>query len=523
VSAKSYGSYLARKSGVSLFGQGIGTVTGLALDATILAFFGVGLDTDALFAALALPAVFTDTLEVQLPKVLVPILLGSAARQGSAAADRLLLSIGVVMTSLFAGLALVGVWCASWLVAIQVPGFSQEAKELTASLVVLLFWLLPFRGLAAILQSGLLARHCYAVPSVTKAVSQIATLSWIILGLGSLTIEDVGVGLLVGAIASIALQTVVFWYQGFSQALPRWNDLVSAWRALRLLPVPLVSQGIGEGTLLLENWLTSFLAPGVLSSLRYGTRIATATGGIIVGSVVRAALPVLSAAVARGNRAEVSSRLEEALKLVLLLGGVIFVFFVFFIHPLVALFLSRGRFGSAETATVSLLALMFIPCVVLGRVLGVIQLPFYANLKMLPTLAGSVVALVAYAIAAPLALSTAGVYGLPLARLAALTAAVVVTYRLARSHFDLQLRWHRIVALPIRISLQFGGACLLGVVTTTILPFGVFDTDLGRLLGPMLVGGIGLLASVTSALGINSAAQVRAMIRPLAAKARQES
>ena len=284
--------YLVHKSAVSLSGLGIGAITAVILDATIVAIFGVGLETDALFAALALPAVFTDTLDIQLPKALVPILLGSAAKEGSAEADRLLLTMGLLMTSLFVFVALFGIWWASWLIAVQVPGFSPRAQELTASLVGMLFWLLPVRGLGAILQSGLLARHSYAAPSFAKAVSQVATLSWLLPSLDHLTLQDVGIAMLVGATASVLFHIVVLLRQGFATTLPRRRDLVAACNGLRLLPVPLVSQGIGQFTVLLENWLTSFLAPGVLSSLRYATRIATASGGIIVGSVTRGHCPL---------------------------------------------------------------------------------------------------------------------------------------------------------------------------------------------------------------------------------------
>ena len=194
-------------------------------------------------------------------------------------------------------------------------------------------------------------------------------------------------------------------------------------------------------------------------------------------------------------------------------------FFAFNAKPMIALLFARGRFGSAEAATISLLIVLLVPSLIVGRILGIIQLPFYANLTMLPTLTGAIVALPAYLLIAPLAIWTAGVYGLPVTRFISLAAAALVTYKLARAQFHVKLHWNRIVAIPIRVSLYYGGACLAGLMTVFLIPIDFFDTDLGRLLGPLLIGSLGLLASLTSALGVRSVKDLRAVLIPANAKA----
>src|SRR6266446_3101443 len=86
-------NYLIRNASVTSLLRGIGVVSGLVLDATILAYFGLGKETDALFASMAIPLVISSALENQTPKVLVPVLTHSLEKEGPEATWDLLSKI----------------------------------------------------------------------------------------------------------------------------------------------------------------------------------------------------------------------------------------------------------------------------------------------------------------------------------------------------------------------------------------------------------------------------------------------
>src|SRR6266487_6498971 len=69
---------------------------------------------------------------------------------------------------------------------------------------------------------------------------------------------------------------------------PRLKDTV------KLVLYPLAGQMLGECRTLVENFFASFYAPGVLSALRYASRIIYALSGVLMSSVVTATTPMVA-------------------------------------------------------------------------------------------------------------------------------------------------------------------------------------------------------------------------------------
>src|SRR5215470_12444359 len=87
---------------------GLGTVSGLILDALILSAFAVGPQTDALFTALAVPLIVTNILSIQGPKVLIPVFSEYFRRNDYAAAWDLLRNLLTTVICALAGICLLG-------------------------------------------------------------------------------------------------------------------------------------------------------------------------------------------------------------------------------------------------------------------------------------------------------------------------------------------------------------------------------------------------------------------------------
>src|SRR5947207_4375714 len=103
-------NYLIRKTGVVSTGRAVGVLSGLILDAVILAVFGLGKEMDAFFAALAIPILIDGTLSIQFTQVLVPILASVQKETGQRSAWDFLsnmITVGLLGVSLLscAGMA----------------------------------------------------------------------------------------------------------------------------------------------------------------------------------------------------------------------------------------------------------------------------------------------------------------------------------------------------------------------------------------------------------------------------------
>src|SRR5438093_9079339 len=79
-------SHLIRNTGVVSICSTAGVLSGLILDAVILASFGLGKQTDAFFVALAIPILIDGTLSIQVTQALVPILASLEKESGSGSA-----------------------------------------------------------------------------------------------------------------------------------------------------------------------------------------------------------------------------------------------------------------------------------------------------------------------------------------------------------------------------------------------------------------------------------------------------
>lgn len=96
----------------------------------LLTKLGPGVQTDALFAGMALPQLVLTIISGSLMHALVPLLAGGHKKNLHHDAWSLLILVG----SLFGLLALIFYLSASWWVPLIVPGFSEEGKVLTIQL-----------------------------------------------------------------------------------------------------------------------------------------------------------------------------------------------------------------------------------------------------------------------------------------------------------------------------------------------------------------------------------------------------
>src|SRR5687768_630990 len=136
-------AHLVRQSGLTSLAAGAAVVTGLLLDATIAARFGVGTATDAFFVGARIPLGLLAIVMVGANQVLVPVFSTWFTRKRPEENHRL---ISLVLTGAVLGTAAVaaaGILLAYPLMRISAPGLEAADEVLAASVARIMFLLVP--------------------------------------------------------------------------------------------------------------------------------------------------------------------------------------------------------------------------------------------------------------------------------------------------------------------------------------------------------------------------------------------
>ncbi len=274
-------------------------VLGFVRERLFARYFGNGPAADAFRAALKIPNLIRNLLgEGTLSASFIPVYAALLQREGEEQGRRLAGVIASLLILLTAISALIGIAFAPVITDFVAPGFSGPTRDLTVTLVKILF---PMSGLM-ILSAwclGVLNTHgrfflSYAAPSMWN-IAQIATL----VGLGAhLLGTPLVVALAWGALAGSGLQVLVQLpgtlrllqgiYWSLDLATTGVHQVIRAW-----LPV-VFGAGVGQVSSIIDTQLASLLGGGAVAALGYTQLLSTLPLSLFGVSIAAAALPDLS-------------------------------------------------------------------------------------------------------------------------------------------------------------------------------------------------------------------------------------
>jgi putative peptidoglycan lipid II flippase len=485
--------YLIRNASISTFWRSFGIVSGAVLDAVILAHFGLGRETDALFASLAVPMLITSALEIQVPKILIPVITRCTEDEGEEAACELLriliTTFAVILGATVLGLSLF----AHLLMRLQAPGFQPAALQLGTRLFLVLLWLTFFQGLAPILQSFLFSRHRYLVPSLGRLITTFPAIIFVSLYHARLGIYAAAMGLILGGVTQLTLLSITARSHGLRFGLSWRPRDPRVYEILKNFRHPLLGHGMSESKVFVENFLASLLGGGNLSILRYATRIIEAISGVLLGGIVTSTLPLISVYASEKKFGEMKKSVLDAIRLIVFLALPISCWLIFTGKPMIVLLYERGRFSGADAAHTALLMALLTPYVIFGRLIGITQTPFYARLDTKTPLLSVIIFFGIYATAIALLSRTMGIYGFAIASsFASVMTAVTMSALLHRAFGP--LGWKDLKKFGWRMTLVMG---------LTIFAFAIGHTIGGRFLSESLAAKL-IRFLVPTALGFTA-------------------
>ncbi|GAC1478590.1 MAG: murein biosynthesis integral membrane protein MurJ [Gemmatimonadaceae bacterium] len=330
---------LGRSSALVAAGILVSRVLGLFRQSAIVHYLGVeSVAAEAFTAAFRVPNLLQNMLgEGALSASLIPVYARLRAENRHDEARHLAGAAGSLLALIIALLVLVGVVASPLLVALFVPGFRDERRELTIVLVRILF---PGAGLfvASAWCLGILNSHrrfflSYAAPAVWNIAIITALLT---LGRGHSDARIATVlawGSVAGALLQVLIQLpIVFRVAGAVRpSLDAGNAHVRA-VAKRFGPA-LVTRGVVQISAYIDQVLASLLPFGAVAALGSAQLLYTLPVSLFGMSVSAAELPAMSAVAGEDDagRAALRARIVAAARRV-----------AFFIVPCVAAFVALG-------------------------------------------------------------------------------------------------------------------------------------------------------------------------------------
>jgi putative peptidoglycan lipid II flippase len=313
-------------------------LSGLIRDRVFAHYFGASYAADAFRAALRIPNFLQNLFgEGVLSASFIPVYAGLLARDAKEEAGRVAGAVLALLSLVTSVLVLAGVLATPLLIAMIAPGFTGETRELTISLVRILF---PGAGLLVLSAwcLGILNSHRRFFLSYSIGVLWNVAMIVALVGYGARSTENrlaeiVAWGSVVGSAAQFLVQLPVVLRLVPTLKVRLATDLASVRMVVRNFGPVFVSRGVVQLSAYIDSLLASLLPTGAVASLAYAQTIYLLPVSLFGMSISASELPEMSRAVGRDE--EVAEALRTRL-----IGGLRRI--AFLVIPSVVAFVALG-------------------------------------------------------------------------------------------------------------------------------------------------------------------------------------
>lgn len=375
-----------RQSGLTGVAAAAGVIAGLVLDIAIAFRFGAGENTDAFFIASRIPLGIAAVVMAAANQALVPAFRTSLTKRGDHQTNRLISM--VVCTVLAAGVftTLVAWLAAGPLIRATAPGVSAHEVSLAASMVPVMFAMVPLVAVAEVMRAYLNASYAFVAPALMTVVlnglaAMVILAGPLLLGMQHKDIHLVAFAYLSGAVAQAAFMWVMAARRGlrFHPAIDlRDKDL----RGIGTLSIrPLAAAGLNPVARVGEQLIVSFLPVGSITILNYGYMVVSAVGGtVFFRSVIVALLPRLTDAHNRDDHEGVLRFTRLGMQVMLAISLPLTAFMAVLAAPAVLAVFHRGSFNQASAQLLGTVLAVYSISMVGSALQRALLAPFFARL-----------------------------------------------------------------------------------------------------------------------------------------------
>ncbi len=346
---------------VTMVGRLLGFIRGIFISHE----FGVGIETDAYFAAFVIPMTLLMIVPGAIQSVFIPTLKG--VRLLHEEEERHLFE--KVLTFVLAGgfiMTLAGLLLSEVFVSLFVPGFDGTKKALT---VDILRWMTPsilFIGLIGVFTSVLHVHHQFFYPSLGTVVNSlivILSIFWLVPYMG---VQGLALGTTLGFVGYAGIMLPSLRKKKYRLRLRGgWlSDHEMRGMGERVIPI-FIGSVISQMTVLFERSLASGLGDAKVASLALAYSVMQLPMAVFVGAFTVPLFPLLSDYVKKQQWSEMKQLLEKVLSYLLLVLLPVMAGLIILSEDVIRILYERGAFGNNDTLLTAW-ALMFYSMAILG-------------------------------------------------------------------------------------------------------------------------------------------------------------
>jgi putative peptidoglycan lipid II flippase len=352
------GARLARSAGVIGIATMSSRLLGLVRDLSLAHVFGASHDMDAYTVAFRIPNLLRDLFaEGAMSAAFVPTFTRLLTLEGRQAAWRLGNLVITALLLVTSALVLLGVVFAWPLVSFAAADYASVPGklELAVSLARVMFPFLTLIAIAVGFMGMLNSLHRFFIPAFSPAMFNIGTLATMAVLIpvfrahGIRPIYAVAIGTIVGGLGQVLVQWPALHREGF-----RYRPLVEARdpalrEVLALMGPGTMALAAVQINVLINTMLATSQGEGAASWLNFAFRVMYLPIGLFGLSIATAAIPSLSSAAAREDRAGMRATLSSAMRMMLMLNVPATLGLVALATPIVALLFEHGSFTATAT------------------------------------------------------------------------------------------------------------------------------------------------------------------------------
>jgi len=412
--AASEPAHIAGSASIIALGSIASRILGVVREAVISYFFGATGLVSAFRVASIVPTMLYDLLiGGMLSAALVPVFSEMADREGKDALWALFSRVASLVAAVLAGAVLLIEILAPQVAGLLGGGFEPELQATVTKMIRIITPALLFFGLSGVLTGLLYALKRFSYTALGAAVFNLGIIVAAPLLKGQIDIYSLAVGILLGALLQLLIQT-----PGLRGARLRFTLDLShpALRRILALYLPIAASVIISNLqIAIDRRLASSTGDSSIAWMANATTLFQVPHGLVAVAISLAVLPTLSRLSAVGDLAGFRRTLGQGLRLVLVLIVPATLGLLVLARPAVALLFEHGQFTAYDTSQVSSALRYYLLGLIFASVDWPLNYAFYARQNtLIPALVG-VLSVVVYLVVALLLKGPLGMLGLVLA------------------------------------------------------------------------------------------------------------
>lgn len=327
----------------------VSRILGFVRDAIIARVFGAGMATDAYAVAFKLPNLLRRLFaEGAFSQAYVPILAEYKNKQGLDATRALIDRVATLLALVVAGVSLLGVLGAPYIIRVVAPGFHADADKfaLTVELTRIMFPYILFITLVSLAAGILNTWNRFIIPAFTPSLLNISLIAMSLFAAPYFDPPALALawGVFIGGVTQLLLQIRPLMRIGMLPRLKLDFADPGVRRILILMGPAVLGVSVGQLSIVINNMIASFLPTGSVSWLYYADRLMEFPSGLLGVALGTILLPSLSKLHADQRMEDFSSLLDWGLRLTLLLTLPATLALAMLAVPLISTLFQYGKF-----------------------------------------------------------------------------------------------------------------------------------------------------------------------------------